>query len=69
LGSSRGGVFVTRFVAGDRAKVIAAGDDHFGKIGIVDPAFEEDAEHVFLKFKDEPNILAFRRDEVMPVAV
>ncbi|WP_156743951.1 hypothetical protein [Mycobacterium sp. 1164985.4] len=57
-----------QFVSGGRVKVVAADDDHFGQVGIVDPRYEADDEYVFVKFADELGTLAFRHQEVVPVA-
>ncbi len=47
------------------ATVTASEDSHQGQIGTVDPRLESDDEHVFLRFGDDPEIHAFRHDEVV----
>ncbi len=58
---------MAQFVASGRARVVAPGDDHFGQTGVIDPLYDEEDAYVFLKFEGEPDTLAFRRDEVVPV--
>lgn len=54
--------------AGGRAKVTAAADERFGQVGIVDYRFDNDGEHVFLLFGDDPDLYAFGFDEVTRMA-
>ena len=54
---------------GRRAKVVAAGDDHYGQTGTVDALLNEDDDiDVCLRFDGDPDVYGFRRDEVMAVA-
>ncbi len=54
------------------AKVIAAGDDHFGRIGrvtgVCDDLDDDDGFDVIVEFPGEPDRYAFRRDELTAVA-
>lgn len=53
---------------GGRAKVVAAGDDRLGQIGIVDVLLDEDdGLDVFLRFDGVADLYVFRREEVVPV--
>ena len=53
---------------GGWAKVIAAGDDRLGQIGVVDALLDEgDGIDVFLRFRDAADLHAYRRDEVIAV--
>lgn len=51
---------------GGRAKVVAPGDDQYGQTGTIDPTYEDD-EHILLKFGRDPELYAYRRDEVVAV--
>ena len=45
---------------------MAPDDDHHGQTGTIDPIYEDD-EHVFLKLSGDPELYAYRRDEVVAV--
>lgn len=54
---------------GGSAKVVAAGDDRQGQIGIIDALSDaDDGIDVYMRFNDDPDVYAFRRDEVVAVA-
>jgi hypothetical protein len=54
---------------GGSAKVVAAGDDHQGQTGIIDaPSDADDGIEVYMRFSGDPDVYAFRRDEVVAVA-
>ena len=50
----------------ERAQVVAADDDHYGHIGLVDPSYQDD-EHIFLKFEGDQDLYAFEPIEIAPV--
>lgn len=48
---------------GDRVKVVAPGDDHDGRVGVIDELLDDDSE-VCVKFSGDSEPYAFGRDEV-----
>lgn len=56
----------THFPPGSWARVTASGNDHYGEIGQIDPAYQ-DEEHVFMQFKGDRDLYAFERSEIQPV--
>ncbi len=61
-----GGTPDTYFSPGSWARVTASGDDHYGQIGQIDPAYQDEV-HVFLQFEGESDLYAFERSEIEPV--
>lgn len=57
------------FRVGGRAKVLAPGDDHLGRVGRVHTLFDFDDDFdVCLRFKGDAEFYAYRRDELEPLA-
>jgi len=58
-------------VTGMWAKVVAAGDDHYGQIGQITGIWDgqgEDGLDVTVRFRGDPSSYPFRRDELVPAA-
>jgi Protein of unknown function (DUF2510) len=54
---------------GGRARVEAADDDHHGQIGLIDAIMDDKSGiDVYIRFDGDPDIYAYRRDEVVAVA-